>query len=161
MRIDIRWPVIAVSGPVLAATLSWFLWADRNQQAGLTLDPDDAALVEIGKSVYAQECAVCHGANLEGQPNWRERLPNGRLPAPPHDATGHTWHHPDQQLFDLTNDGPGAMVGAGYESDVPGYDGKLSLQEIVAVLSFIKSTWPANIRRRHDQVNARYRERER
>lgn len=153
-----RWLVIIVGGGILVVTLSWFLWADQDQQAGPTLDPDDVSLGEIGKSVYTRECAVCHGANLEGQPNWRERLPNGRLPAPPHDVTGHTWHHPDQQLFDLTNYGPAMMVGTGYESDMPGYDGKLSHKEVVAVLSFIKSTWPADIRRRHDQINARYRE---
>src|SRR3984893_6075924 len=47
-------------------------------------DPNSASLVGRGKAVYAQYCASCHGANLEGQPNWRERQPNGRLPAPPH-----------------------------------------------------------------------------
>jgi hypothetical protein len=45
------------------------------------------------------------GANLEGQPNWKERQANGRLPAPPHDASGHTWHHPDAQLFGITKQG--------------------------------------------------------
>ena len=47
-----RWLVIVVGSGILAATLSWFLWADRDRQAGPTLDPDDASLVEIGKSVY-------------------------------------------------------------------------------------------------------------
>jgi hypothetical protein len=53
-------------------------------------DPTDPTLVTRGKVVYAEQCASCHGTNLEGQPNWRHRLPNGRMPAPPHDATGHT-----------------------------------------------------------------------
>jgi cytochrome c5 len=47
----------------------------------------------IGKRVYDAHCALCHAPNLEGQPNWRERLSSGRLPAPPHGASGRTWHH--------------------------------------------------------------------
>src|SRR5215471_11525330 len=68
-------------------------------------DPNDPTLVARGKVVYIERCASCHGANLEGQPNWRKRLPNGRLPAPPHDVTGHTWHHSDTQLFDMVKNG--------------------------------------------------------
>ncbi|GGK54791.1 c-type cytochrome [Salinarimonas ramus] len=94
-----------------------------------------------GRALYAEHCAACHGANLEGQPNWKERLPSGRLPAPPHDETGHTWHHSDRQLIAITKHGPGALV-PGYESDMPGFAGVLTDAEIEAVLAYIKSTWP-------------------
>jgi mono/diheme cytochrome c family protein len=104
-------------------------------------DPNDPKLVARGKIVYAEQCASCHGASLQGQPNWRHRLPNGRLPAPPHDPTGHTWHHSDKQLFEMTKLGPGALV-PGYESDMPGFKDKLSDADIWAVLSYIESTWP-------------------
>jgi mono/diheme cytochrome c family protein len=114
-------------------------------------DPNDAKLVERGNLVYAEQCASCHGANLEGQLNWRHRLPNGRLPAPPHDPTGHTWHHSDKQLFDMTKFGPGALV-QGYESDMPGFKDKLSDADIWAVLSYIESTWPPNIRNRQQRM---------
>jgi mono/diheme cytochrome c family protein len=67
---------------------------------------DNPKFVARGKVVYKEHCASCHGANLEGQPNWRHRLPNGRMPAPPHDPTGHTWHHSDKQLFEMTNSAP-------------------------------------------------------
>jgi|SRR5262252_6476647 len=110
-------------------------------------DPNDAKLVERGKLFYAEQCASCHGANLEGQPNWRQRLPNGRVPAPPHDPTGHTWHHSDKQLFDMTKLGPAALL-PGYESDMPGFKDKLSDADIWAVLSYIESTWPSEIRAR-------------
>ena len=65
-------------------------------------DPNNATQVALGKSVYDGRCASCHGARLEGQPNWQEKLPSGRMPAPPHDASGHTWHHPDSMLFGMT-----------------------------------------------------------
>jgi mono/diheme cytochrome c family protein len=99
----------------------------------------------LGRDVYAAHCASCHGAELEGQPNWQTRLPNGRMPAPPHDATGHTWHHSDDQLFTIVKSGVDAIV-PGYESDMPGFDGVLSKGEIRAVLAFIKSTWPTRER---------------
>jgi mono/diheme cytochrome c family protein len=117
------------------------------------IDPDDAAQVALGQSVYAAQCARCHGARLEGQPNWRQRLPNGRLPAPPHDASGHTWHHPDAQLFGITKHGLAPYVDAGYESDMPAFAGVLSDAEIAAVLSYIKSAWPPEIRDRQARID--------
>jgi len=117
-------------------------------------DPNSLNLVARGKAVYAQQCASCHGANLEGQPNWRDRLPNGRLPAPPHDKTGHTWHHSDKQLFEMVENGTAGVV-PGYESDMPAYRGKLSEADIWAVLSFIQSTWPPDIRERQQRLSQR------
>jgi mono/diheme cytochrome c family protein len=115
-------------------------------------DPTNPALIARGKVVYAEQCASCHGANLEGQPNWRHRLPNGRLPAPPHDASGHTWHHSDRQLFDMTKIGPAGLL-PGYQSDMPGFKDILSDADIWAVLSYIESTWPTDIRERQQRFN--------
>lgn len=117
------------------------------------LRPDVAAVTEFGERIYQQHCAVCHGINLEGQPDWRKRHANGRLPAPPHDETGHTWHHPSQQLFDITKYGLAKIAGDDYKTDMVAYDGILRDDEIIAVLSFIKSRWPAEIRERHDQMS--------
>lgn len=114
----------------LAATLA--SWA---QAAAAEEGMDGAAL-------YQQNCASCHGAELQGQPDWRSPGPDGRLPAPPHDATGHTWHHGDDILFRITRDGTAAVVGGGYESDMPGFGDALTDAEIRAILDYIKSTWP-------------------
>ena len=95
-----------------------------------------------GAALYQQNCASCHGAELQGQPDWRSPGPEGRLPAPPHDATGHTWHHGDDILFRITREGTAAVVGGGYESDMPGFGDSLSDAEIRAILDYIKSTWP-------------------
>lgn len=122
-------------------------------EAEVRLRPDDAGMVAQGRQVYAGHCAQCHGSRLEGQPDWRSRLPNGRLPAPPHDASGHTWHHPDPVLFALTKHGLADIAPPGYETDMPAFAGVLSDTEIIAVLSYIKSTWPDDIRRRHDALN--------
>jgi len=105
-------------------------------------DPRNVEIVRQGEKVYALECASCHGAKLEGQPDWRRRLPNGRLPAPPHDESGHTWHHTDKVLFAITQHGlVPPYAPAGYESDMPAFAGKLSDDEIRAVLAFVASHW--------------------
>jgi mono/diheme cytochrome c family protein len=111
--------------------------------------PGNTAQVARGKPVYDRLCGSCHGMRLEGQPNWQEKLPSGRMPAPPHDASGHTWHHPDSVLFGITKHGlvPGKYAPPKYESDMPGFGGVLSDDEIWAVLAYIKSSWPADIRK--------------
>ena len=111
-------------------------------------DPDNPRQVALGKSVYDRTCANCHGARLEGQPNWQEKLASGRMPAPPHNASGHTWHHPDSVLFGITKYGlvPGKYAPPGYQSDMQAFGGTLSDEQIWAVLAYIKSAWPPDIR---------------
>nr|MBA2547767.1 cytochrome c [Burkholderiaceae bacterium] len=112
--------------------------------------------VALGAIVYRDHCASCHGANLEGQPNWMSRKPDGRFPAPPHDETGHTWHHPDGTLFDLTKLGlKPPLAPAGYQSDMPAFGPVLTDEQIWAVLAFIKSRWPEKIQARHSSMNER------
>lgn len=158
MTANLSKPVLVLGGSiVVVALIIAFVWFDRQPPSGIALDPDDGASVALGEKIYVEQCAACHGERLEGQDNWRDRQADGRLPAPPHDVSGHTWHHPDQVLFELTKYGPAALIGGGYESDMPGYEDTLSDADIVAVLSYIKSRWPAEVRTRHDQINAQHR----
>jgi mono/diheme cytochrome c family protein len=144
----------------LALCLAALAGCDARAPAPYALRPDDSDVTALGHKVYVQHCAACHGGRLQGQPNWRERDAAGRLPAPPHDASGHTWHHPDAVLFRITRDGVAKAANLqGYDSAMPAYDGVLTDAEIVAVLSWIKSQWPADIRRLHDEVNAAEHER--
>ena len=92
---------------------------------GQHLDSTLLARIEAGRRVYARECAGCHGVALEGQPNWHKRRPNGRMPAPPHDASGHTWHHEDDLLFKIIKYGA-ASYPAGYETDMPAFGERLT-----------------------------------
>ncbi|WP_422369005.1 c-type cytochrome [Pelagibius sp.] len=146
-----RWTVLAVVATLGLGVLASYALNWGDQASGI--DPSDRDRLALGRQVYDDHCAACHGAGLEGQPDWRQRRSDGRLPAPPHDETGHTWHHPDAQLFALTKYGPAAIVGGNYQSDMPAYEGVLSDDEIWAVLSYIKSRWPAPIQARHDQIN--------
>jgi mono/diheme cytochrome c family protein len=118
------------------------------------IDPADKTLVMQGKAIYANYCAACHGESLQGQPGWRERMANGKLPAPPHDKTGHTWHHPDEMLVDMVKNGlvPGRTAPPGYVSDMPGYGGILTDQEVIAVIAYIKSSWPPKVLQAQKEV---------
>jgi mono/diheme cytochrome c family protein len=140
---------------VFAAMLVGLFWWYSESGGAVSANADDPALVARGELIYAENCAACHGKNLEGQPDWRQRKPDGRLPAPPHDDTGHTWHHADQQLFQITKRGIGAIAGPDYKTDMMAFDSVLSDPEIWAVLSFIKSHWSKRIRRRNEEINAR------
>lgn len=116
-------------------------------------DATNGEAVALGKTVYAENCAACHGLNLEGQPNWRTVKEDGTLPAPPHDDTGHTWHHSDQLLFDYTKMGGAGIAPPGFQSGMPGFGDTLSDREIWAVLSYIKSRWSPENQARQERLN--------
>ena len=119
------------------------------------LKPSDQKIITMGRVVYQEHCAACHGDNLEGEPNWQMPDEDGYLPAPPHDETGHTWHHPDEDLIGFTKYGLIAYANlTNHKSNMPAYEGVLSDEEIIAVLSFIKSTWPDEVKQMHDYRNA-------
>lgn len=139
---------------LLAFAYAVFVQAGSGQKPGSLLKPDNETVIAKGKAIYAANCASCHGANLEGEPNWQQPKPDLTMPAPPHDETGHTWHHTDRVLFELTKFGLGKLIkNPDYKTNMPIYDGVLADGEIIAVLSYIKSTWPKDVRQRHDELN--------
>jgi len=125
--------VLIIAG--LAAGAVWFSSRASDQQHGGAL--------------YAEHCASCHGAGLEGQPDWQIAGDNGVLPAPPHDETGHTWHHDDAMLTDYIRRGGQAVLddaGVAMTSGMPAFGEILDEGDIAAILAFIKSNWPDRIR---------------
>ena len=139
---------------LLAAAAGWYFWYDNRGGTSPRADASDLELVTLGAAIYNAHCASCHGGNLEGEPNWRRRRLDGTLPAPPHDATGHTWHHSDDHLFRMTKEGPAALVGKGYRSTMPGFADVLDDREIWASLAYIKSRWPADVREVQSKIDA-------
>lgn len=106
-----------------------------------------------GARVYGENCASCHGAKLEGQPNWKEKLPDGTWLAPPHDDSGHTWHHSDRWLFYVVEKGiAGPRAESGDQSVTHQFGDKLSDSEIRAVLEYIKAQWSEETRRKRDRL---------
>ncbi|MFN3261212.1 MAG: c-type cytochrome [Pikeienuella sp.] len=129
-------PAVAIAGVAGAAFL-----AIRGPAA-----PD----VTRGASLYAEHCASCHGAGLEGEAEWRNPNPDGSLRAPPHDDSGHTWHHGDRLLFDYVRLGGAEtlrrMDVGGVVSGMPAFGDILSDAEIRDVLAFIRASWSPEMR---------------
>lgn len=97
--------------------------------------------VARGRAIYQANCATCHGANGEGQPNWKRQNPDETYPPPPHDASGHTWHHGDGLLFRTVRDGGKIYETPGFKSAMPSFGDRLSPAEIKAALTYIKTLW--------------------
>lgn len=128
---------------LVSGTLAGVWFVDRTRDSA-DAPAHDVDLAE-GEQLYQDYCASCHGANLEGQPDWRSQGPDGVLPAPPHDETGHTWHHSDSVLFDYTKLGGKAALaaqGVDFESGMPGFGDQLTDDQIRSILAYIRSTWP-------------------
>ncbi len=142
---------------ILLGAVAWFAVHVRDDRRMPHIDPGDAQQVALGRRLYGLYCASCHGPELEGQADWRSRKPDGRLPAPPHDETGHTWHHEDAALFRITKLGTEHVVGGNYRSDMVGFGEHVSDVEIIAILAYIKSRWSPEIQRRQAAIDARAR----
>ena len=100
----------------------------------------DPQLVARGGEIYKANCAVCHGANAEGAPNWQKPGADGKYHAPPLNGTGHAWHHPKAALNTTIKRGTMQMGGS-----MPAWEGKLSDDAIEAVIVWIQSRWPEEI----------------
>lgn len=113
--------------------------------------------INAGQKSYVEHCASCHGVNLGGEPNWQTPNANGVLPAPPHDETGHTWHHDNELLFEYTKlGGKGALAARGisdFNGGMPAFEDALSDAEIWDILAYIRSTWPERMQQVQDSRN--------
>lgn len=104
--------------------------------------------IALGKMIYANNCSSCHGENLEGETGWKQQNEDGSFRSPPHSADGHTWHHADSVLIESIEKGGTRFedLNIGGTSNMPAFAGTLTDEEIAAVLTYIKSTWPEDIR---------------
>lgn len=97
------------------------------------LDPERVAQ---GQVLYDQYCAGCHGSDGQGQPDWKTPNDDGSYNPPPHDVTGHTWHHSDDLLLDLIANG-----GTFPQTKMPAFGDQLTDEEILAILEYLKTWW--------------------
>lgn len=81
--------------------------------------------VADGAALYGSKCALCHGKDGAGLPNWRSK---GQP-----DLTKREWQqsHTDEQIAGAIKNGKGKFM--------PAYKSKLSEEEIVAVVQRIRS----------------------
>jgi mono/diheme cytochrome c family protein len=137
-----RVDVPRVAGIAIIALLALALgWWSLIRSEGETPAPTAGTTTLDGRSLYQTYCAGCHGARGEGQPDWKTKKPDGVYPAPPHDASGHTWHHTDGLLFRIVRNGGQATGPADFKSGMPAMKDTLSDAQIIATLEYIKTFW--------------------
>jgi protein SCO1/2 len=109
-------------------------------------DADDVTKVTAGKALYARWCSSCHGRKLQGQPLWQLQDQYAGRRAPAHDQTGHTWTHSDDDLFFMTRRGRFPSADPGTLSYMPAFQELLANEQIIAVIAYIKASWPVGLR---------------
>lgn len=134
----ISWGSIAIVVAVIVWIVAGSLLPMRSAPGSQSADGLD------GRGIYAANCAVCHGARGEGPPDWKVQRPDTTFLPPPHDGSGHTWHHPDGQLFDIVKNGQ--QSSPGFKATMPAWKATLSDEQIVAVLGYIKTMWDPKMR---------------
>ena len=112
-----------------------------------TADP-----AEPGRQLYLNNCAACHGSAGEGQDDWQQRNPDGSFRAPPHGPAGHTWHHADGLLFRVVRDGGTDIPSLGVKSGMPAFGDRLSDDQIVAIIDYLRTLWEPDGREFQAQV---------
>ena len=117
--------------------------------------PLDPERIAQGQELYAEYCAECHGADGEGQPDWKTPNEDGSFKPPPHDSSGHTWHHDDDLLLDIIANGSDFP-----QTQMPAFGDKLSDEEILAIIDYMKSWWGSEERAFQWQVTWQARQRD-
>lgn len=96
-----------------------------------------------GKALYATYCFQCHGGETGGK---LRDIP------PPHNANGHTWHHPDQQLTQIILEG--LSFSAPDQPKMPAFRDRLTVEQVQAILAYIKTWWTPEQRSTQATVTA-------
>jgi mono/diheme cytochrome c family protein len=137
----------AATAGVLSGVPSLSELAGTPPAAVLPLPALAANDISLGQELYAVHCAACHGPELQGEASWRVQNEDGSFRAPPHDASGHTWHHSDNLLLESIRHGGARLPdNIGGTSKMPAFGEILDEGQMTAILIYIKSTWPEDIR---------------
>lgn len=93
--------------------------------AGGSANLTSATTVADGAALYAAKCAICHGKDGRGLPNWRSK---GQP-----DFSDAKWQkaRTDAQIADATKNGKGKFM--------PAFKAKMSDEEITAVVARIRT----------------------
>lgn len=134
---------------ITVGSIYWDRWSNESATAA---DHANPAQVALGHTLYDQHCAFCHGQDLAGKPGWDGDYPTGGRPPLPLDGSGAIARLGDRDLFDITKFGGQPFSPPTYKNDMPGFEGRLADADIWAILAFVKSRWPDEIRERQKEA---------
>ncbi len=134
---------------ITVGSIYWDRWSNESATAA---DHANPAQVALGHTLYDQHCAFCHGQDLAGKPGWDGDYPTGGRPPLPLDGSGAIARLGDRDLFDITKFGGQPFSPPTYKNDMPGFEGRLADADIWAILAFMKSRWPEEVRERQKEA---------
>jgi mono/diheme cytochrome c family protein len=152
----LRRSLLGLSGAALALALVWFGMRALAAPVVHLADANDNTKVELGRHSYRLYCASCHGRALQGQPLWQLNDKDAGRRAPAHDASGHTWQHSDEALFEITKYGRFASTPERQPSRMPAFKDRLTDEQILGIIAFIKRSWPIGLRASQAMLNPGY-----
>lgn len=105
-------------------------------------------MIERGASLYAENCAQCHGDKAQGQDAANPqggKQPDGSYLAPALNEAGVAWYRTNRQLYDYV-----AKGSLDQNSPMKGFGEKLSENDITSILVFVQSLWPEDLMKQHN-----------
>jgi len=103
---------------------------------------------QFGLTVFAENCAICHGNKAQETVDWKTRTESGHYPPPPLNGTAHAWHHALPVLQTVIREG-----GKPYGGVMPAWEGILSDDEITAVIAAFQSYWSDEVYERWLEID--------
>lgn len=109
----------------------------------LALHHFEPASVTRGAGFYQQHCALCHGPQAQGHPDWQTPSDGSFAAAPPLDGTGNDWKRSRAELAAIIRQ------GVKRKSDklevMPAWKGRLNDRDTEDVINWMQSLWPAPV----------------
>lgn len=136
-----RFFIFAILFAVMATAVVTYIERRLNGGDVSAADPTNIAQTSFGASLYAQQCAGCHGQDLAGQAGWDGDHPTGNRPAAPLAGDSPIWRLTDTDIFNVIKYGGQAFSPDNYKNNMPGYAEQFADGDIWAVVAFIKSRW--------------------
>jgi mono/diheme cytochrome c family protein len=104
-------------------------------------------VIARGARLYQENCAICHGPEAQGHPDWQTP---GVVAAPPLNGTGNDWKRKKAEMVAVIRNG----VKRKKELIMPGWEGRLSAQDIEDIIVWYQALWPADVYDRWRKANA-------
>lgn len=107
--------------------------------------------LEIGKKLYADRCASCHGASAAGSPGWPEESLSGQTAAPALNQDSDITWQPELKLHYVIR-----YDEAHASANGEGVAKELQEEELAAILAWIQSLWDEETYEQWNAMNQRY-----
>lgn len=99
-----------------------------------------------GVQLFHEYCALCHGPEAQGHPDWRNPKV---VAAPPLNGTGNDWKRRKQDMIAIIKNGANRQG----ETVMPAWEGRLTDQEIEDIITWYQALWPPEVYERWRKVN--------